>query len=122
MTIDLWVNPPIGHKIPTIENLGVAGRQDAIDFTDNDITTLTNFPLSPALTTLLCARNRVQAIDRKLGEMLPNLSTLMLMHNNLRELGDLEGLRGCLSLRHLVLLENPVVKKEVRLSFFFLED
>lgn len=102
-----------GHKIPTIENLGVAGPQDAIDFTDNDLTTLANFPLSPRLNTLLCARNRIQTVDRRVAEQIPNLTTLVLTANRVRELGDLEGLSRCNGLVHLSLLENPVTKKEV---------
>ncbi|KIW63876.1 hypothetical protein PV04_08846 [Phialophora macrospora] len=101
-----------GHKIPTIENLGVAGSQDAIDLTDNDITTLTNFPLSPRLNTLLCARNRIQNVDKRIAEQLPNLTTLVLTNNHVRELADLEGLSACGALTHLSLLENPVTKKE----------
>jgi U2 small nuclear ribonucleoprotein A' len=104
----------IGHKIPTIENLGVAGPQDAIDFTDNDITTLSNFPLSPRLNTLLLARNRIQHIDKRIAEQIPNLATLVLTANHVKELADLEGLTGCGGLTHLSLLENPVAKKEVR--------
>ena len=103
----------IGHKIPTIENLGVAGPQDAIDFTDNDITTLTNFPLSPRLNTLLFARNRIQTVDRRIAEQIPNLTTLVLTANHVKELGDLEGLTACGRLTHLSLLENPVTRKEV---------
>lgn len=105
---------PTGHKIPTIENLGVAGQHDAIDFTDNDLTTLSNFPLSPRLNTLLCARNRIQTVGKRIAEEIPNLTTLMLANNNVRELADIEGLTRCLRLTHLVLLENPVTKKEVR--------
>lgn len=111
MTTILLLNT--GHKIPTIENLGVAGPQDAIDFTDNDITTIGNFPLSLRLSTLLVARNRVQNVDRRLGESLPNLTTLVLTSNVLRELGDLEGLATCSRLMHLALLDNPVTKNEV---------
>lgn len=102
-----------GHKIPIIENLGVAGPQDAIDFTDNDITTIGNFPLSPRLNTLLVARNRVQNVDKRLGESLPNLTTLVLTSNVVRELGDIEGLGTCGRLTHLTLTDNPVTKKEV---------
>jgi len=101
-----------GHKIPTIENLGVAGQQDAIDFTDNDLATISNFPLSPRLNTLLCARNRIQSVDKKIAEQLPNLKTLVLTNNHVKELADLEGLTGCGALTHLSLLENPVTKKE----------
>ncbi|KAK5103545.1 U2 snRNP complex subunit [Lithohypha guttulata] len=101
-----------GHKIPTIENLGVAGPHDAIDFTDNDLTTLSNFPLSPRLNTLLCARNRIQSVDRRIAEEIPNLTTLVLANNNVKELADLEGLTRCRKLAHVVLTENPVTKKE----------
>jgi U2 small nuclear ribonucleoprotein A' len=107
---------PTGHKIPAIENLGVAGPQDAIDFTDNDITTLSNFPLSPRLNTLLCARNRIQNVDRRIGEQVPNLTTLVLTSNLVKEMGDIDGLSRCSSLTHLSLLENPVTKKEVYLT------
>lgn len=102
-----------GHKIPTIENLGVAGPHDAIDFTDNDLTTLSNFPLSPRLNTLLCARNRIQSVDKRVAEEIPNLTTLVLANNNVKELADLEGLTRCRKLSHVVLTENPVTKKEV---------
>jgi len=103
---------PTGHKIPTIENLGVAGPQDAIDFTDNDIAVLSNFPLSPRLNTLLCARNRIQGVDRRIAEQIPNLTTLVLTSNHVKELADLEGLSGCGRLTHLSLLENPVTRNE----------
>ncbi|KAL8713036.1 MAG: hypothetical protein Q9220_002896 [cf. Caloplaca sp. 1 TL-2023] len=103
-----------GHKIPNIENLGVAKDQDAIDFTDNDITTITNFPLSPRLHTLLLARNRVNNIQTNLAGSVPNLTTLVLTSNNLAELADLDPLRNFPRLTHLSLLENPVARKEVK--------
>ena len=59
------------------------------------------------------ARNRVQNVDRRLGESLPNLTTLVLTSNVVRELGDLEGLATCSRLTHLALLDNPVTKNEV---------
>ncbi|KAL8771599.1 MAG: hypothetical protein Q9209_003042 [Squamulea sp. 1 TL-2023] len=101
-----------GHKIPTIENLGVAKDQDAIDFTDNDITTISNFPLSPRLRTLLLARNRVNSIQPTLANSIPNLTTLVLTSNNVAELADLDPLRNFPRLTHLSLLENPVTRKE----------
>lgn len=89
---------------------------------------LGNFPLSPRLNTLLCARNRIQGVDKRVSETVPNLTTVMLASNNVREMVDLEGLMGCRRLTHLVLLENPVTRKEVRIacglliSFFFVLD
>ncbi|KAL8732947.1 MAG: hypothetical protein Q9181_003753 [Wetmoreana brouardii] len=101
-----------GHKIPAIENLGVAKDQDAIDFTDNDVTAISNFPLSPRLHTLLLARNRVNSIQATLANSIPNLTTLVLTSNNVAELADLDPLRNFPRLTHLSLLENPVTRKE----------
>ncbi|KAK1771639.1 L domain-like protein [Phialemonium atrogriseum] len=101
-----------GHRIPTIENLGVAGPHDAIDFTDNDIQVLGNFPLSPRIRTLLLARNRISTIQPTLPNSIPNLKNLVLATNNLTELSDLEVLGKFAGLTHLVLLDNPVTKKE----------
>ncbi|KAJ9669605.1 U2 snRNP complex subunit [Coniosporium apollinis] len=101
-----------GHKIPAIENLGVAKDQDSIDFTDNDITTLGNFPLSPRLQTLLCARNRISSIQPTLHKTVPNLSTLVLTQNQMAELADLEPLAHFPKLTHLSLVENPVTGRE----------
>ncbi|CAM1511205.1 Fc.00g087180.m01.CDS01 [Cosmosporella sp. VM-42] len=101
-----------GHRIPAIENLGVAGPHDAIDFTDNDIQVLGNFPLSPRITTLLLARNRVASIQPSLASAIPNLTNLVLSANNLAELADLDVLGSFPRLTHLVLADNPVAKKE----------
>lgn len=101
-----------GHRIPTIENLGVAGPQDAIDFTDNDIQILGNFPLSPRIQTLLLARNRIATIQPNLPNAIPNLTNLVLASNSLSELSDLDVLGKFARLTHLVLMDNPVTKKE----------
>jgi U2 small nuclear ribonucleoprotein A' len=101
-----------GHKIPAIENLGAAKDQDAIDFTDNDISQLSNFPLSPRLRTLLLARNRISVIHPALSKSIPHLTTLVLTENQISELADLDPLAGFLNLTHLVLLQNPVTSRE----------
>ncbi|KAK0832628.1 U2 snRNP complex subunit [Friedmanniomyces endolithicus] len=106
-----------GHKIPSIENLGVAKDHEAIDFTDNDLTVLTNFPLSPRLQTLLCARNRISSIQPSLAKSLPSLHTLVLTRNNFGELADLDPLQGFAKLTHVGLLENAVTSKEVRMAY-----
>ncbi|KAL2172874.1 hypothetical protein VTG60DRAFT_52 [Thermothelomyces hinnuleus] len=101
-----------GHRIPAIENLGVAGPHDAIDLTDNDIQVLGNFPLSPRLRTLLLARNRITTIQPTLPNAIPSLRNLVLTSNNLNELADLDVLGKFPRLTHLVLMDNPVTKKE----------
>ena len=86
---------------------------DAIDLTDNDIQVLGNIPLSPRVRTLLLARNRVAAIQPALPAAVPNLRNLVLAGNNLGELADLDVLGRFARLTHLVLVDNPVTKKEV---------
>ncbi|KLJ12430.1 U2 small nuclear ribonucleoprotein A' [Blastomyces silverae] len=110
-----------GHKIPAIENMGAAKDHDAIDFTDNDISSISNFPFSPRLRTLLLARNRVSQIHPSIASSIPNLTTLILTANNIAELADLEPLKVLTKLTHLSLLENPVARKEhYRLWVIFL--
>ncbi|KAF3483086.1 U2 small nuclear ribonucleoprotein A [Arthroderma uncinatum] len=101
-----------GHKIPVIENFGAAKDHDAIDFTDNSISSISNFPFSPRLRSLLLARNRVSHIQPSLATSIPNLTTLVLTANNFSELADLEPLKTFPKLTHLSLLENPVTRKE----------
>ncbi|KAI9726766.1 MAG: U2 snRNP complex subunit [Chrysothrix sp. TS-e1954] len=101
-----------GHKIPAIENLGVAKDYDAIDLTDNDVPHLSNFPLLPRLHTLLLARNRVVAFAPTLGRSLPALTTLVLEGNRISELADVDPLAGCMRLTHLVLMGCPVCARD----------
>jgi len=89
---------------------------DAIDFTDNDIAALTNFPYFPRLNTLLLARNRVASLQPALHKQIPCLTTLILSENKMRELADLDPLAGFTQLTHLVLVGNPVCTKEVSLE------
>ncbi|TKX27653.1 U2 small nuclear ribonucleoprotein A [Elsinoe australis] len=101
-----------GNKIPQIENLGLAKDQDAIDFTDNAIASLSNFPLFPRLKSLYLARNRVAHIAPNLAKNIPNLETVVLTDNNLAELADLEPLKEFRKLTHISLVGCPVAAKE----------
>ncbi|EME40540.1 hypothetical protein DOTSEDRAFT_90738 [Dothistroma septosporum NZE10] len=101
-----------GHKIPGIENLGVAKDQECIDFTDNNISMLGNLPLSPRLQTLLCAKNRISTISENMSKNVPNLHSLVLTENHVNELADLDPLQGFAKLTYLSLKENPVAEKE----------
>ena len=96
----------------------LAQPQDAIDFTDNDIRVLGNLPLSPRLRSLLLARNRVSSIQASLPDAAPHLTNLVLTANSLAELADLDPLAGFKRLTQLVLIENPVTRKEVRKTPF----
>ena len=105
------------NKMANLSPIFSLQDQDSIDLTDNDISTVGNFPLSPRLRTLLLARNRVTTIQPAMASSVPNLTTLVLTANNVAELADLDPLRGFARLTHVSLAENPVTRKEVRTSF-----
>ena len=111
-----YVNVKLGSTIDATVLIRRRQDQESIDFTDNDISILSNFPLSPRLQTLLCARNRIASIQPSLAKSIPNLNTLVLTQNNIAELADLDPLQGFAKLTHMSLLENPVTSKEVRVS------
>ena len=111
-----YVNINLGSAIDATVLIRVRQDQESIDFTDNDISILSNFPLSPRLQTLLCARNRIASIQPSLAKSIPNLNTLVLTQNNIAELADLNPLQGFAKLTHVSLLENPVMSKEVRVA------
>jgi U2 small nuclear ribonucleoprotein A' len=81
---------------------------------------LGNFPLSPRVRTLLLARNRIAAVQPSLPAAVPNLRNLVLAANSLGELADLDVLGRFPRLTHLVLVDNPVTKKEVCFCCLFL--
>lgn len=102
-----------GHKIPTIENLGVTRDQhDTIDLTDNSVSQLQNFPLLKRLSTLLVSNNRVAHISPTLAKSIPNLTSLCLTNNAVSELGDLVPLGELKQLEYLSLVGNPVREKK----------
>lgn len=102
-----------GHKIPLIENLGVTkDLNEVIDFTDNDIQVLGNFPKLVRLKTLLVACNRISHIQPDLASSLPNIESLILTSNNLTQLADLDPLSGFSQLTYLSLVDNPVTSRE----------
>jgi len=102
-----------GHKIPAIENLGVTrDHHDIIDFTDNSLTHLQNFPLLRRLSSLLVSNNRIAHISTTLAKSLPNLTSLTLTNNAISELGDLTPLGELKRLEYLSLMGNPVREKK----------
>lgn len=84
---------------------------DSIDFINNDLRVLGNFPRLNRLQQLLLNNNRISKIESGLETFVPNLHTIILTNNAISELGDLEPLIKCKKLTHLSLLDNPVTKK-----------
>ncbi|VDO03394.1 unnamed protein product [Rodentolepis nana] len=101
-----------GYKVPAIENLGSTLDQfDCIDFTDNEIRKLDNFPLLKRLKALIVTSNKVIRIGEDIVSSLPNLETLILTDNNIAELKDLDPLVPLSKLTFLSLVRCPVTLK-----------
>ena len=101
-----------GYKIPIIENLGATLDQfDTIDFSDNEIRRLDNFPVLPRLKALHFNNNRIVRIGDSLHESIPKLDTLILTNNNIQDLADIEALSSCANITLLSFLHNPVAAK-----------
>jgi len=101
-----------GNKIPAIENLGATQDQyDTIDFSDNEIGKLEDFPLLNRIRSLIFHNNHITKIAPNLSESLPNIESLLLINNRIVNLSDLDSLSDLSSLRYLSLLDNVVSKK-----------
>ncbi|KYQ89946.1 leucine-rich repeat-containing protein (LRR) [Tieghemostelium lacteum] len=102
-----------GKKISTIENLGATKDQyDTIDFSDNEISKLENFPQLNRLKTLLFNNNHICRIDDDFAASLPNLTNLVLSKNRISKLSDLVPLEKLQNIKYISLLENEVTKVE----------
>lgn len=79
-----------------------------MDFSDNDIKKLDNFPKMTRLITLLFHNNQIAKIAHTLGQYTINLKDLILTNNKIASLVEIKALSSCSKLQTLVLLENPV--------------
>jgi len=101
-----------GYKLSVIENLGATLDQfDCIDFSDNDIKKLENFPLLRRLRMLILNNNRICRFESNLEQCLPQLETIVLTNNNVQELTDLEPLKTVKTLTNISFLRNPITTK-----------
>lgn len=98
-----------GLKIPAIENLGATQDFfDTIDFCDNDLIKLENFPPLKRISCLLVANNRIRKLDSDMFVNLPSLISLVLTNNKLSFMHDLVPLSQAKSIVRLSLVDNPV--------------
>lgn len=112
-----------GMAIPAIEHLAATRDAfDAIDFTDNRISRLENFPRLQRLVHLMLSGNVIESIDAKnIKENVPNLQHLELAYNHISSLREVANLgKACPKLESLSLVGNSVTRKclFVHISFF----
>ncbi|XP_044401274.1 U2 small nuclear ribonucleoprotein A'-like [Triticum aestivum] len=90
---------------------GTEDEFDTIDLSENMIIKLGNVPCLNRLGTLVASHNRINHICSNIGELLPNLHTLVLMNNDITSLAEIDPLAALPKLKSLYLLENPVTEK-----------
>ena len=103
-----------GLAIPAIEHLAVTRDAfDAIDFCDNRLLRLENFPRLSRLSSLICSGNLVESFDHKnIKTNTPNLTTLVLPDNRISSLHEVAKLGdSCPKLEFLSLVGNSVTSK-----------
>ncbi|KAL4401612.1 U2 snRNP complex subunit [Malassezia pachydermatis] len=102
-----------GLKIPAIENLGAARDvNDALDFTDNDVRYLGNFPRMERLRHLTMSNNLVSRIDPHIHKQLPYLQSLILTNNAVADYSQLSNLKRMRHLTYLSLMGNPIAREK----------
>jgi len=101
-----------GFKIPVVENISVLQDTfDVIDFSDNEIKKLDNFPFMTRLNAIIMNNNYVVRVANNIGDYLPNLTTLILTNNRIVNLSELVSIASLKKLEVLSLVENSVILK-----------
>jgi U2 small nuclear ribonucleoprotein A' len=103
-----------GLAIPSIENLAATRDAfDTIDFTDNRISRLENFPRMQRLVHLMLSGNVIDTVDAtNLSKNVPNIKYIQLNHNHVSSLKEVSNLgTACPKLEILCLVGNPVTRK-----------
>jgi U2 small nuclear ribonucleoprotein A' len=103
-----------GLAIPVIEHLAVTRDAfDAMDFTDNRLSRLENFPRLVRLSSLSLSGNVIETIDASnLMKNTPSLKHLDVSNNKISSLFEISNLgRACTKLEFLNLHGNPVQRK-----------
>lgn len=104
-----------GLAIPAIEHLQISRDAfDAIDFTDNRISRLGNFPRLLRLRHLLLPSNVIESVDAaNLAKNVPNLHSLVLSQNQINSLYEVSNLgKAFPKLEFLSLVGNPVTRRQ----------
>jgi U2 small nuclear ribonucleoprotein A' len=83
-----------------------------IDFSDNEIKKLENFPRFKRLSSLLLSNNHIARIAPSIAEQLVNLETVILTNNRVEHLSEIDNLAGCKKLSTLSFVGNPVVRRQ----------
>jgi U2 small nuclear ribonucleoprotein A' len=83
---------------------------DVIDFSDNEIHKLDNFPRMSRLSTIIACNNYISRIGC-IGEQLSSLTSIVLSGNRITHFNELNNLSKSTKLEYISLLDNPIISK-----------
>ena len=99
-------------KIAIIENIAALEDQfDVMDFSDNEIHKLDNFPKLHRLHTIIAHQNYISRIGL-IGEQLPSLKAVILTSNRISHFSELKNLSSAKTLEYVSFLENPITARQ----------
>jgi U2 small nuclear ribonucleoprotein A' len=94
------------YSIPFIKD-----QFDVIDFSDNEIKKLDNFPSMKRLNAVIINNNNISRVG-KIGDNASNITVLILTNNRLVNLSEIDNIATLSKLQVLSLLENQITSKE----------
>ncbi|CAD7935022.1 unnamed protein product [Amoebophrya sp. A120] len=102
-----------GKHIEVLENLGCTrDHYECLDMSDNQIMKINKFPPLTKIKTLLFSGNHIQRIVPDAFDELPNLESIVLTRNRIKNLVDLLPLAKCKKLERITLKENDICVHE----------
>lgn len=106
-----------GHSIQIIENLGVIPTEcQVIDLSYNSIRVLENFPKLSNVVAIYANHNQLLTLAIT-NNVLPELHTLNLQHNQFTTLQSIATLIQFTKLTHLIISQNPIASHPLYRSF-----
>lgn len=99
-----------GLQIQNLENLGITNDKFAVvDLTGNDLVTVDNIPRLANARALLLGNNKIVHIE-DVEDNLPNVTSILLMANDIAGLQSILSLSSMTLLENLVLVDNPLTR------------
>ncbi|GMM36957.1 U2 snRNP complex subunit [Saccharomycopsis crataegensis] len=137
LTADLVINAPTytnainertvsfrSNGLLSLQNLeSLADVYECIDFTNNELAYLGNFPSNKTLfnaTTLLFANNKISEIEDSIGDYFPNVTKISLIMNDIESYQELYKLRELKNLKSLAIHKNPITAHSVGYRSFLI--
>lgn len=100
-----------GYKILEIENLTATNDQfGCIDFTDNAITHINQFPKLIRLRSVILINNRINKIEPNFAMNCQYFENLILTNNKISNITEIDNIASCKTLVRLSLVDNLVTK------------